>query len=132
MGEDRSADRLGDMLKGLQGQRRPVTATTAETSPTVSPVGEKATERPEDAQEAAAGFKAMREALGWSIVDASGFLRVPPRTIYAWEDGSMLVNPTAWTFLQVLTKYPAVRKWVAPAGPLPHRGRRGRGTGDAH
>ncbi len=124
MADKRTGDRLADMLGSLQGQGKPVTGTASEPSPTVIPIGEKATERPEDAQDAAAGFKTMREALGWSIVDTSAFLRVPPRTLYAWEDGTMLVNPTAWTLLQVLTKFPAARKWVAP--PAPGQGRFGK------
>lgn len=116
--QDRAGGRLADMLGGL---RKPVTNLAPESH---LPMGEKATERPEDAQEAARGFKGLREGLGLSILDASAFLRVPPRTLYAWEDGTMQINPTAWILLQILTKYPTVRKWVTPAGPPPKRGRK--------
>jgi DNA-binding transcriptional regulator YiaG len=119
MGEDRTSDRLGDMLRGLQGRGRPVSDVKSDSLPEALPVGEKVTERPEDTQEGAKGFRAMREALGLSIVDAAALLRAAPRTLYAWEDGTMQVNPTAWLLLQILLKYPGVRKWVEPPGAAP-------------
>lgn len=110
---DRTGDRLADMIGGLRkrGEKDP----GAELAAAPPALGEKALERPEDAQEAARAFRAIREGLGWSIVDASAFLRVPARTLYAWEDGTMQVNSTAWILLQILTKYPGVRKWVTPS-----------------
>jgi DNA-binding transcriptional regulator YiaG len=104
----------------MQGQGRALSDIASETPTKLPGGGEKATERPEDAQEAAAAFKAMRETLGCSILDLSAWLRVPPRTLYAWEDGTMQVNPTAWLLMQILIKFPNVQKWVTPPS-LPQR-----------
>ena len=65
--------------------------------------------RHESKDRAAAKFKSLRKELGLSQAKLAQALRVPKRTLEAWEAARFPINPTAEVLAQIMRDVPAVR-----------------------
>ncbi len=70
--------------------------------------------RPVDKAQAAEYFRAARKALGLTVARLAALLRANPRTLNGWEGGKSPVDPSAWLLVQILLRYPNVRRWLEP------------------